>query len=92
MTKSGDVKRVLRALAGFEDTINTIQAEDMPIKQCCLAAERSVDAWGVVINEFNDVVTALNGEEKAEDRIYRAAFSKALEIVSRAMGGVLCER
>ncbi len=89
--RSREVKRVLRALEGFEDTINGIQIEQMPIKSACKVAGRSVDAWGIVINEFNDVVVALKGEQGLENKVYRAAFAKALEIVSRAMGGVICE-
>ena len=90
--KSGDVRRGLKILASYEDTINTIQCEDMPVKAICDAAERSVSAWGDVIREFNDVVTALEGEKGLEDRVYKVAFKKALEIVLRAMGGYLCER
>ena len=89
---SREVRRVLRALEGFEDTINSIQVEDMEIRQCCKAAGRSVEAWGVVMQELNDVVTALpNKPADSYDYGYRQAMAKALEIIARAMGGVLCE-
>ena len=79
-----EICNTLSELATYQDTINTIASRDMSIKTACKVAANSIQAWGIVMNEFNDVITALKGEESIEDRAYRAGFAKALEIVMRA--------
>lgn len=81
---ANEILETLKTIATFEDTINIVAAKDMPIKQVCGISAQSIKSWRVVMSELNDVITALNGSEKAEDRIYSAAMSKALEIVMRA--------
>lgn len=81
---SNEICNTLAVLSTYQDTINTIAVKEMPIKKACKIASNTIHAWGVVMNEFNDVITTLEGSESAEDRIYRAAFCKALEIVMRA--------
>lgn len=74
----------LSELASYQDTINTIAARDMAIKKACKIAVNSIQAWGIVMNELNDVITTLDSENSSEDRAYRAGFGKALEIIMRA--------
>lgn len=82
---TNEIYNTLSVISSYQDTLNTIGAKDMPIKKVCTISANSVKAWGVVINEFNDVITALEGESGIEDRVYRVAFMKALEIVFRAI-------
>lgn len=79
-----EIYQTLATVSTYHDTLNTIAAKEMPVKRVCDISANSIKAWGVVMNEFNEVITALDGAEMAEDRIYRAAFGKALEIVMRA--------
>lgn len=81
---ANEILETLSTIGTFEDTINIVAVKDMPIKRVCYISASSIKAWRVVMSEFNDVITALNGSDKEEDKIYRAAFSKALEIVMRA--------
>lgn len=81
---ANEICNTLSELATYQETINTIAAQDLEVKKACNIASNSIKAWKVVMNEFNDVITALQGEERSEDRVYRAAFGKALEIVMRA--------
>lgn len=78
------VCKTLEKIATFEDVIGTVADEEIQVKKACLISANSITAWGVVMSEFNDVITALAGAEAEEDRIYRAAFCKALEIVMLA--------
>lgn len=79
-----DICETLTSLSTYQDVVNGIALKDMPIRKACLISRNSIKAWGMVMDEFNDVITALNESKKAEDRIYKAAFCKALEIVMRA--------
>ena len=81
---TNEICEVLAELGSFEDTINTIAARDMSIKKACSIAAKSIKAWCFVMSEFNDVITVLEGSDKPEDKIYRAAFCKAQEIVMLA--------
>lgn len=74
----------LAEIATYQDTINTIAAHDLAIKKACKVAINSVKAWGIVMNEFNDVITTLESEPGIENTAYRAGFAKALEIVMLA--------
>lgn len=78
------VCNTLKTIASYEDVIGSVAAEEIDVKKACVISANSITAWGVVMNEFNEVITTLAGAEKAEDKIYRAAFCKALEIVMRA--------
>lgn len=78
---NNEICYTLSELAGYQDTINTIAVKDMQIKKACNIAANSIRSWCEVMDEFNDVISTLEGSEKPEDRIYRAAFGKALEIV-----------
>lgn len=79
-----DICETLESLSGYQEVVNSVALKDMPIKKVCKIATNSVQAWATVMDEFNDVITTLEGAKKAEDMIYRAAFGKALEIVMRA--------
>ena len=74
----------LASLSTYQDVVNGIALKEMPVKKACLISRNSIKAWGVVMDEFNDVITTLEGSTGEENRIYRAAFIKALEIVMRA--------
>ena len=76
-----ELAHTLKTIGSFEEVLNSISGENMNVKGVCKIAQRSLSAWGVVMNEFNDVITTLNDSPKYEDRIYRAAFGKALQIV-----------
>lgn len=78
------VCKTLQTIASFEDVIGSVAAEELDVKKTCIISANSITAWGIVMNEFNDVITTLAGAEAEEDRIYRAAFCKALEIVMLA--------
>lgn len=76
-----EINHTLKTIGSFEDVLNSVSGEDMNVKGVCKVAQRSLKAWGVVMNEFNDVITTLENVDRYQDQIYRAAFKKALEIV-----------
>lgn len=76
--------QTLKTVSSFEDVVNSVAVKDMPVKKACVIGANSIEAWGVVMKEFNDVITALEGSKKLEDQVCRASFLKALEIVMRA--------
>lgn len=76
-----DICETLESLSGFEEVVSSVALKDIPVKKVCKIATNSVQAWAVVMDEFNDVITTLDSSDKAEDIIYRAAFCKALQIV-----------
>lgn len=79
-----ELSHTLKTIGSFEDVLNSVSGEDMNVKGACKIAQRSLTAWGVVMNEFNDVITTLKDAPEIENRIYRAAFAKALQIVMLA--------
>ena len=81
---SRKVCKALQTIASFEDVIGSVAAEEIEVKKACVISANSITAWGIVMSEFNDVITTLAGSEAEEDRIYRAAFCKALQIVMLA--------
>jgi len=85
-----EISRTLKTIGSFEEVLNSVSGEDMNVKGVCKVSQRSITAWGAVMNEFNDVITTLKDSPRETDRIYRAAFSKALQIVmiaNRFKGG-----
>ena len=82
--RKNEVKHTLACIATYQETLNQIAHRDMPVKKVCDISLNCIDSIGVIMTEFNDVITALENEEGLEDRVYRAAFCKALEIVMRA--------
>lgn len=81
---SRKICNTLKTIASYEDVIGSVAAEELEVKKACVVSANSITAWGMVMSEFNDVITTLAGAEAEEDKIYRAAFCKALEIVMRA--------
>ena len=79
-----EINHTLKTIGSFEEVLRSVSGEDMNVKGACKVAQRSIAAWGVVMNEFNDVITTLENSNTVQDRIYRAAFRKALEIVMLA--------
>lgn len=79
-----DICETLTSLSTYQDVVNGIALKDMPVRKACLISRNSIKAWGMVMDEFNDVIATLEGETGFENRVYRAAFKKALEIVMRA--------
>ena len=79
-----EINHTLKTLGSFEDVINSVAHEDMNVKTACTIAQRSITAWGVVMNEFNDVITTMANLPGTEAKIYRGAFRKALQIVMLA--------
>jgi len=85
-----EISHTLKVIGSFEEVLNSVSGENMKVMGVCKISQRSINAWGLVMNEFNDVITTLNDSPKTEDRIYRAAFGKALQIVmiaTRFKGG-----
>ena len=82
--QSREVVKTLKTISSFEDVIQTISESDLEVSTACRVGATSVQAWGIVMTEFNDVITALMDARNDKDRTYRAAFIKALEIVMRA--------
>lgn len=76
-----EAAQTLKTISSFEDVINAVSERDLDISTACKTGINSIRAWCDVMDEFNDVISTLEGSEKPEDRIYRAAFGKALEIV-----------
>lgn len=76
-----EITHTLKTIGSFEEVLNSVSGEDMNVKGVCKISQRSITAWGVVMNEFNDVITTLNNSTDEKDLIYRAAFGKALQIV-----------
>ena len=74
----------LASLSTYQDVINGIALKEMPVKKACIISRNSIKAWGVVMDEFNDVIATLDGVDGLENRAFRAGFIKALEIVMRA--------
>ena len=81
---TSEVRRTLKHISSYQETLNEIAHRDLPIKKVCNISLNCIDSIGVIMNEFNDVITALEDSEDERDRIYRGAFQKALEIVMRA--------
>lgn len=81
---TSEIYRTLACISTYQETLNQIAHKDMPVKKVCSISAQCIDSIGVIANEFNDVITTLSGSDAPEDKIYRAAFSKALEIVMRA--------
>ena len=79
--KPKTVSQTLKSVSSFESVVNSVALQDLPVKKACVIGANSIEAWGLVINEFNDVITTLENEQDADDQIYRAAFCKALQIV-----------
>jgi len=82
--QSREVVKTLKIVSSFEDVIQTVAESDLNVSMACRVGANSVEAWGIVMSEFNDVITALMGARNDKDRTYRAAFIKALDIVMRA--------
>ena len=82
--QSREVVKTLKVISSFEDVIQTVAESDLEVSTACRVGANSVEAWGIVMTEFNDVITALMGARNDKDRTYRAAFVKALEIVMKA--------
>ena len=79
-----ELAHTLKTIGSFEEVLNSVSGEDMNVKGTCKIAQRSLNAWGAVMNEFNDVITTLGNAANKEDQIYCAAFRKALQIVMLA--------
>ena len=81
---SNEVFQTLKKISTMEKTINENVSKDLNVKETCLISANSIKAWHTVMHEFNDVISTLANSEKNEDRIYRGAFCKALQIVMLA--------
>lgn len=81
---SNDICDTLTSLSTYQDVVNGIALKEMPVRKACLISRNSIKAWGVVMDEFNDVISTLEGVGGIENRAFRAGFIKALEIVMRA--------
>ena len=81
---TSEIYRTLACISTYQETLNQIAHKEMPVKKVCSISAQCIDSIGVIANEFNDVITALEGSQKIEDRVCRESFIKALEIVMRA--------
>ena len=81
---TSEIYRTLACISTYQETLNQIAHKDMPIKKVCSISANCVDSIGVIVNEFNDVITTLQGSDVPEDKVCRESFIKALEIVMRA--------
>ena len=57
----------LTSLSTYQDVVNGIALKEMPVKKACLISRNSIKAWGVVMDEFNDVITTLEGSKGEEN-------------------------
>lgn len=83
MTKT-EISRTLKVIAKYEGAINRASGEELEIKNTCKILQGLLDSWGVVMNEFSDVISTLSSSESDTDRAWKAAFTKALQIVMSA--------
>ena len=78
------ITHTLKTIGSFEEVLKSVSGEDMNVKGVCKMSQQSINAWGIVMNEFNDVISTLENTSGVENRAFRAGFVKALEIVMRA--------
>lgn len=84
-----DLAKALKDIAGHEDVINSISLTRVPVKAACNISLRSLSAWSDILQEMNDVVTALDDEPlDSYDFGYRQATAKWREVIMKRLGMV----
>ena len=79
--KKDELFNALKSIEAHEEEINNAIGENLNLKNVCNASLRSLKAWGMVLREFNDVITTLEDSKEETDQAYCAAFKQAMHIV-----------